>query len=280
MIMFLPMRRLLLILGILLAMCSTNLAQMRYGSMHDHNGYAIGVNVGGNMPGMYYMNNEALQRLPQNTYVTPRAGLFLEIPLGGFMALSPEVAYVERGTDMNYEHFSGSQVHYSLKASYADFRLPLELRWPIASYFQPYLMAGAEGGMRLFGNIHIDRTGLIALDTTIHVGDANLAMFHVGAFVGVGIRSRLELGNTSIVVKLSASYHEGLVDSYSPKEREGGAVSVNVNAYQITGFRFPKGMEFCVGIAIPLERRIDNACSNFENSGYHRRQSKGRILGN
>ena len=37
---------------------------------------------------------------------------------------APEFDYVQRGTDITYEHISGMQVHYNLAVSFVDFRLP------------------------------------------------------------------------------------------------------------------------------------------------------------
>ena len=68
---------------------------------------SIGLKGGINMPRMYYFNNEALSQLPQKDTITPMGGLFVDIPMGNVFALSPEVVYLQRGTDISYEHFSG-----------------------------------------------------------------------------------------------------------------------------------------------------------------------------
>ena len=38
-----------------------------------------------------------------------------------------------------------------------------------------------------------------------------------------------------------------------------------MNAYKITGSRLPRGIEATLGIAIPLEKRPDDACASFSN---------------
>ena len=102
-------------------------------------------------------------------------------------------------------------------------------------------------------------------------------MIHAGAFAGAGIRSRIGLGGRHILLKLSASAHQGLLDSYSAAEKEGSIPAANVNAYQVTGWRLPQGLEVCLGIAIPLEKHMDDACATFSNDRY-RRHGKGRHL--
>ena len=271
------MKRYLIIIAIWLGIGSVSFAQM---SKNQPTGEAVAIGLKGglNVPRMLYFNNKALSQLPQAFTFTPMGGLFFDIPIGNVLALSPEFVYLQRGTDMSYEHRpSGAQVHYSMSVHYVDFRLPLELRWPIRPYFQPYLMAGAEVGMRLGGQIHIDRTAPIQLEQTIDVGDANLNLIHAGAFAGIGIRSRIGLGSRHILLKLSASAHQGLLDSYSATEKEGSVPAVNVNAYQLSGWRLPQGLEVCLGIAIPLEKHVDDACATFANDRY-RRHGKGRHL--
>jgi len=240
---------------------------------------SLGLKGGVNVPRMLYFQNEALSQLPQAFTITPTGGLFVDIPLGEAVVLAPEVMYVQRGTEMSYEHRSGAQVHYTMSASYVDLCLPLEFRWPINNYFQPFLVVGAEGGMRLFGQIHMDRSEPIAMDETIDVGDANLALIHAGALAGLGVRSRVNIGASYILLKLSVTAHQGLLDSYAQGEKNGTSSPINVNAYQITGYRLPQGLEACLSIGIPLKAREDDACSTFSKDRSRRRINKRGMFG-
>ena len=273
------MKKYILIIGILLCCGTCAFAQM--GKKPQQNkAIAIGIKGGLNLPRMLYFHNAALSRLPQAFTFSPMGGLFVDVPLGELLSLSPEVMYLTRGTDISYDHHtSGAKVHYTISASFVDFRLPVELRWPLKPYFQPYLMAGAEVGMRLGGQIHIDRTEPIALDATLDVGNANMALIHAGAFAGLGIHSRIGVGSRNVVLKLSVSIHQGLLDNYSASEHQGSAEATNVNAYQVTGMRLPQGLEACLGIAIPLERKLEDACAAFSNDRYRRHSSRGRLVG-
>ena len=201
---------------------------------------AIGIKGGVNIPRMYYFRNKPLSQLPQNVAFTPMGGLFVDIPLGDASTVSPEFVYLKRGTDLSYEHRSGMMVHYTMSVHYVDFRLPFEFRLPVKPYFQPYLVVGAEVGMRLGGQIHMDRTAPAALDQTINVGDANMGLIHAGAFAGVGIRSRIPLGSRDLILKFSASVHQGLLDTYSKAEKEGSVPAQNVNAFMVTVKVFPR----------------------------------------
>ena len=271
------MRKYLIVIGLVLGFGLISEAQMSNKTL-ESKAVAIGLKGGVNMPGMYYYQNEPLNQTSQAFVFTPMGGLFMEIPLSDAFMISPEFVYLQRGTDMTYEHHSGSQVHYTMSVHFVDFRLPFELRWPVKRYFQTYFMLGPEVGMRLGGEIHMDRTAPAFLDQTIPVGNANMGLIHAGAFAGVGIRSRLAMGSRDIVLKLSASLHQGLLDTYSAGEQDGTVHAVNVNAYQPKGMRLPQGLEVALGIAIPLER-YDDACSSFANDRYHRRGDGRHLFG-
>ena len=95
-------------------------AQMHFGNVVQKEAVAIGLKGGINLPRMLYFQNEPLSRLSQDWTITPMGGLFVEIPMNSSLIIAPEAVYVQRGTDINYEHFSGSKVHYTMNVSYAD----------------------------------------------------------------------------------------------------------------------------------------------------------------
>ena len=273
------MKKFVLIIGILLV-CHTGLiAQMMQNKPSDKT-VSVGIKGGVNMPRMLYFKNPDLMKLPQSFYVTPTGGLFVELPLTEFLYLSPEVDYVQRGTKTNYVHQpSGAEVNYSISTHNVDLRVPLELVWELKPYFQPFLTLGGEAGMCLAGQIHLDRSDPITFDQTLAVDSANMQMIHAGAYAGLGIRSKVTIGYQDILLKLSASFHQDLLDSYSKYEKDGTAQAINVNAYQITGNRLPQGLEVTLGIAIPLKPRLKDACATFAKDRSRRSGSHGHLFG-
>ena len=100
---------------ILLCVCAGTISFAQSGGNTSwQESVSIGLKGGINMPRMYYFKNEALQQLPQKDTITLMGGLFVDIPLGNVLALSPEVVYLKRGTDISYEHRSGALVHYTM----------------------------------------------------------------------------------------------------------------------------------------------------------------------
>ena len=289
------MKKCILIIGILWFCSLGSFAQMAFNRPYEKK-VSLGIKGGVNMPRMLYYHNPALMRLPQSVVFTPTGGVFLDVPLSSVVFLVPEVAYVQRGTDMKYVHQnSGAKVHYWISTSYVDLRLPLEICWEIKPIFQPYVFVGAEAGLCLFGQIHPDRqfSGALfpefighpnnpdpeAMYKTIDVDSANMSLIHVGAYAGVGVRSKVSLGYQKILLKFSVSFHQGFLDSYSPCEKSGTSQAVNVNAYQITGNRLPQGMEVTLGIAIPLEKHLEDACATFAHDRYRRRGNRRHLFG-
>jgi hypothetical protein len=275
------MKKYILILGIFWLCCSGVFGQLIVNKPVD-NTISLGIKGGVNMPRMLYFSNPALMRLPQSFVFMPTGGVFLDIPITEAICLSPEVVYVQRGTDTRYVHRSGAKVHYSISTSYIDLRIPLEWAWEVNPFFQPFVAVGAEAGMCLFGQMHIDREIApdpygITMDQTIGIDSANMFLIHAGAYAGVGIRSKVSIGYQDVLLKFNVSFHQGVIDSYSPYEKNGTAQAVNVNAYQVTGYRLPQGLEITLGIAIPLKPRLKDSCASFSNDR-HRRHSNRRHL--
>ncbi|MBQ6772087.1 MAG: PorT family protein [Bacteroidales bacterium] len=244
---------------------------------------SMGVKGGVTVSQMLYWHNEALARLPQDTVLSPVFGVFADIPLGSALSVAPEVMFVKHGIGMSYSHYSGVHVDYTMRLKHLDLRVPLELRWPVAPWLQPYLAVGLEGGICLGDSIRMLRTppsaySDIALNSTIAVGEANMSLLHAGAFVGLGLRSKVEVGGRDVLLKLSASYHQGLTDTYSAKERQGSSNAVNVNAYQITGSRLPQGLELTLGIGLSLKSHDMDACATFARDRI-RHRSRGHWFG-
>lgn len=252
-------------------------AQMRQ-KTEETPSICLGVKGGVNLSRMLYWHNPALNEFPKDTLCLI-GGLFAEVPLGKVMMFAPEVMYVQRGVQLDYQHHSGAEVHYGLLVNYVDLRLPVELRWPILPFLQPYMVVGAEGGVRLGGHIGLTRSAPAFMSDVIDVGNANMALLHAGVFVGAGLRSRIDLGGGGLVLKLSATYHQGVLDTYSAMEKDGTAEAENVNVYEVTGERLPRGIELCLGIAIPLVRSQRDACSTFANDHYRPKHSKGTLYG-
>ena len=225
----------------------------------------LGFRGGINLPGMLYTDKN-LSALPQQTLIRPVSGLYLDIPLTHQLSITPEVVYIERGMKTSYTHSSGNDVTYSIHSRYVDFRVPLNYGFQITSWLRPYLTAGVDAGYLLGGTIQLQQPGLPCPEATIMIGKANMRPYYVGAFGGVGTIFQFWFGRQLTRWTISATYNLDLVDTFSKMEHSDAAEPINVNAYNTTGWRLPKGIEIMIGFAIPIAPNNDDACTNWDRT--------------
>ena len=225
----------------------------------------IGFRAGVNLPGMVYTDKH-LSVLPQQTVFRPVGGLFLDIPLTHQLSIAPEVVYIERGMKTSYTHSSGYDVTYSIHSRYVDLRVPLNYGFQVASWLRPYLTAGIDGGYLLGGSIQLQQPGLPCPEATIMIGKANMRPLFGGIYGGMGTVFQFWLGRKLVRWTINATYNIDLVDSFTDMEHSDAAEPINVNAYNTTGKRLPKGIEIMMGFAIQIAPDNDDACTNWERS--------------
>lgn len=229
---------------------------------------ALGFKVGVNLSEMEYTDENlyGVSELPQQRVVRSLGGVFVSIPLTKSIGVAPELLYVERGMKTSYEHISGSVIYYEIQSRYVDVRLPMTIGVNLGSHIQPYLSMGVEAGYCLGGIISQTCTDWPvpdAEDVEIPIGKANMNRLHAGWFGGAGLKFFWRYNGQRAQLKLDASYHQGLVDSYSSMEHNDTSLPVNVHAYNANGRRLPKGLEFAVGVVIPFWPDKNDACYTF-----------------
>ncbi len=232
------------------------------------NGITIGIKGGVNLAGMLYTDSH-LSSLPQETDIKPVVGVFVDIPLTYTLDFVPELLYVERGMKTIYLHYSGNEVRYELSSRYVDVRLPLLFGPKVTPHFQPYIIAGADVGYLLGGNICLYQPWLPSPNTTIKMGKANMYPFYIGAFAGLGMRLLRVMNGRKAQFRIDAIYNMDFVDSFSVMEHADASHPVNVNAYNITGKRFPRGIEVTMGLVVPLRPDKNNACYGFSKNKWN-----------
>lgn len=227
---------------------------------------SVGLKGGINLAGMTFTDPH-LSSLPQNMVLKPVGGVFVDFPLLDWFSIVPELMYVERGMSTHYIHYSGCEIDYAIRSRYVDFRLPVLIGVNITSWFQPYLVAGGDAGYLLGGNIHLQQPGLPRPDITTDLGEANMKPLYLGAFGGLGLRFFKPMKGHWAQLRIEATYCHDFVDTFSEMEHNDEANPLNINAYNITGKRFPKGIEITMGLVVPLMPDKD-ACYSFSKNKY------------
>ena len=222
----------------------------------------FGIKGGVNLASMQYTDNH-LSSLPQKQVFKPIGGIFIDIPINDFIGMIPEVSYVERGMMTTYKHYSTTMMSYDISARYVDLRIPFLLGINVFYWIQPYLVAGVDAGYLLGGNIHLKQVGMPNPEISIPIGTANMFGWYLGDFAGLVLRFFGEMNGQRAQFKIDAVYNYGFLDSFSNMEHADVSAPMNVNAYNTTGERFPKGIELTIGLAIPLTPDKNDACYSF-----------------
>lgn len=235
----------------------------------------IGLKGGLNMANMVF-TDKALSDLDENIVFRPIGGVFVEIPVMGGLSLAPELMIVGRGTDKSYvareeqeQNITDVITNYSIESFYIDFRIPVIYRFVISDWFNPYIFAAPDAGFLLGGNISLNKmqngTVLEEESMSVEIGKANMKTFTMGVVAGVGLRFNMDFQRFSLVWKIEAAYNCGFIDTYSSMEKDDSAISGNVNAYNVTGHRYNRGIEALISIGLPLKFSKNNGCSDFGN---------------
>lgn len=212
----------------------------------NHN-IVIGTKFGVNNPRLYYTDPN-LKNLPHGLMVTPSAGAFAEIPLHRYFSMVPELNYSQRGGTTTYL-YDGHKVAYRLKAGYVNLRMPICGYVMVTKTICPYLFFSPDLGLVVGGKISLsqpDEAGLHSHATKIN--NSNINQLYAGLVGGMGVRMDLLFAKMILVVKADVALNWGLLDTFSNAEHAGTANPLNVNAYNIEGNRYSRGLELNLSI--------------------------------
>ncbi|MBQ6083428.1 MAG: PorT family protein [Bacteroidales bacterium] len=242
-------------------------AQMRIGNDRRVNLSKIvsmGVKFGVNDATMVYTDKQ-LKDLNSTYSIKPSFGLYLEIPVTRWLSVSPELMYIGRGGMVSYETNNTNNVDYKINSRCVDFRVPIDLYMIMSRSFKPYVFVAPDFGYVLGGEISMKQDGVTAVSQEIEIGSANMKEYNVSVLFGLGFRFDVYMPQTALYVKLEAGYNYGLTDTFSKMEKDESSVAENVNAYNISGDRFNRGLEVMISIGMPFYRNT-GTCSTFRKA--------------
>lgn len=93
-----------------------------------------------------------------------------------------------------------------------------------------------------------------------------MGRLYAGAFAGFGMRFFHTMNGKKAQLRIEAVYDFDFLDTFSRMEHGDEANSVNVNAYNITGKRLPKGIAVTMGLVVPLLPDKNDACYSFSKN--------------
>lgn len=214
----------------------------------------LGVKGGVNISNMHYSN---LGEHDAGGITSGVGGIFAEFDLGSARKFSirPELLFLSRGSEVDGIDVYGDKFNYKLKAKYTDIRIPIIYNFNNPEKISPYIYLAPIFSFTRGGEINYTTYDMNepmpwpALDMT----NANFSKFDFSAAAGVGIRIPVRITDTKkLFFALEANYQYGFTDTYGSKEKDGSAISLNRNIYNITGNRKNRSFEISASLSVPL----------------------------
>lgn len=235
---------------LLLSLCVTVYAQ----SSDEADRIRIGVKGGGHFSKMHYSNLDQYDAGGTNSGV---GGVFAEFDLGisRHFSIRPEILFGERGSEVDGIDKYGDDFNYRLKAKYTDIRIPIVYNFNNPDKISPYIYLAPIVSFARSGTIDYTTyyDGEAELWPSLDASTANLSKVDFSAAAGLGVRIPIRIvDNRKLYLTVEANYQYGFIDNYGSKEKDGKAIALNRNVYDITGTRKNRGFEISAGLSVPM----------------------------
>ena len=207
-------------------------------------------------------------------------GLMGEWEFSNYHTLGIEVAYAQRSTQLSYQFtepsISGTTTYSTqIDIAYSELFIQIPLTQylrPASKVFRPYIFIAPRVTIPVKGGIGklTTEANALAPDTltnlSLEFNSGNMRRWNIGAVAGLGMQFRIDFGNSYYtMLKLDASCHYGILDTYSKYEREGNAVDENgnpINPY-LLGTRHIGNATVKLTLLFPLKKIQKDACKSW-----------------
>lgn len=205
-------------------------------------------------------------------------GLAIEKKLDEKKSITVEAIYAMRNLELTYDlNLPGAidqwnDITKTLDASYTEVIVQTPythyLGNPSNSAVTPYVFAAPRVSIPLNGKTLWTKenhtTGTVENDT-VDFNSSNYAPFNIGVVAGAGLLFRLNTNSYYFLIKMDASYHAGLVNTFSRAEREGTITDDNVIGAgyidpALLGRRFAGDANLKLTLLFPLKKQLKGAC--------------------
>jgi len=206
-------------------------------------------------------------------------GMTGEWKFSNYNTLGLEVAYARRSTQLSYQYtepsISGTttyntQIDIAYSELFVQIPLTQYLR-PADKVFRPYIFIAPRITVPIKGGLgklttEVNATPDTIANLSLEFNSGNMRRWNVGAVAGLGMQFRIDFNNAYyFMLKLDASCHYGILDTYSKQEREGTAVDENgnpINPYML-GTRHIGNATVKLSILFPLKKIQKDACKSW-----------------
>lgn len=205
-------------------------------------------------------------------------GVSIEKMLNDNLSVGIEGMYAIRNLYLTYEIkqfpvglYEWNDISKTLDANYNEICVQVPLCFYMtgttASSIRPYMFAGPrmtiiqDGGSTTWHKTNL--TTNVTENDTVGINKSNFQPFNIGITAGIGALFKINLPNYYFLMKLDASCHAGLINTFSEKEKEGSVETVIGADYidpYLLGKRFSGNADLRLTILFPLKKLTKGAC--------------------
>ena len=212
------------------------------------------------------------------------AGIVVDRKLGTNNSIGIEAFYANRSTMLDYDYELPDAIGHSQMYHRKDSIVYSEvcIQIPLNQYFgsgniKPYVFIAPRFTLPIAGNMHWTLQTLAAdststnttLDTaTVAMTRNNMRAWNIGAVVGAGVRFKVPINSYYLLLKLDASCHVGVFNTYSEKEIAGETNPASVIGAShidptLLGKRHIGNATVKLTVLFPLKKMGKGACVNW-----------------
>lgn len=217
----------------------------------------------------------------------PIGGIVVERMFNKDVSIAIEGLFAMRNVHMDYNVLNfpvAINVNKDFYRQYDADYMDVDVQVPLTYYFgegniRPYVFVAPRFSLPLSGNIKWQKMEILEYGTenehydestatldTISMTAQNMRFANAGLVLGAGVRFKVQMGNYYLLMKLDASAHTTLINSFTRDENNGDSQIV-IGASYIDPYlmqkRFNTDASVKFTILFPLKKPLKDACMNW-----------------
>jgi hypothetical protein len=221
-------------------------------------------------------------KAPFNFGIT--GGLIVERMLNGNTSIALEGLYAMRKTGVNYEVLNFPVAINESKDFYRQFDAEyqeVDIQVPLTRYLsngtlRPFVYVAPRFSMPLSGKMVWQKKEILNYGTenqqynengvvndTVEFNAQNTRQFNVGLVLGAGVLYKVNVGNYYLLLRLDASAHAAVINSFTSEEIHGESQNVVGAGYidpYLLGWRVNTDATVKLTLMFPLKKQLQGAC--------------------
>ena len=180
------------------------------------------------------------------------AGAYFQYRTQFGLSVRPEIAYVGRGANLEWE-----DVKYRMRAHCLDMRVGVIYNFTIKkTLLSPYVVVAPMWNATLGGRVNYSDD--FTEEIEMPLSKSNMKMYDFNMFCGAGLEYPVFGKGWAIYLSGEVGYNWGLVRNFAKQEQSGNLTVLNPNLDQplATGGRLGRGIEITVRVGIPFGKEL------------------------